>query len=153
MMAVLIALLGLSVVADGPLPRAQGPAPGQAAPNQTAPLPLVDTHWTLVSVGDLTLVPRHEASGPHLVFDAHGGMSGSDGCNSVQGTYTADRFTMTVRAAPGTAGACARPDRLGQRLREVLRLTRRWTIEEGMLTLRDGSGTALARFQVKFDGR
>jgi len=119
---------------------------------QVAPVPLVGSHWTLVAIGEETVEPRHEATAPHLVFDARGGVSGADGCRALTGTYSADRFTMTVRVEPAAPGTCTAAGRLETRLRDALKQTRRWNIDGSTLTLRDGNGAALARFEG-FDAR
>ena len=124
-------------------------APVQAAPAQSASVPLLGTHWKLTALGDLEPANRPEGREPHLVFHAQGSVTGHDSCNSMRGGYTSNGESLTFTNFMGTLMACPDQDKLDRRFRDALGLTRKWKIEKNALTLLDDKGTALARFEAQ----
>lgn len=124
-------------------------APVQAAPAQTASVPLLETHWKLTALGDLEPANRPEGREPHLEFYRGGTVNGHDGCNALRGGYTPNGDSLTFNSFMGTLMACPDQDKLDRRFRDALGLTRKWKIEKNALTLLDDKGTALARFEAQ----
>jgi heat shock protein HslJ len=147
-----LALLGAAVSGGFQQPAPPPTAPAQAAPNQTAPVPLVGTHWTLVALGDLKPTPPQSgAREPHLVFGVGGSLTGHDGCNALRGGYKAGHDTLSFTNFMGTLMACPGADQVDRRFRDALAATRTWKITEGALTLIDEKGAAVARLEARPD--
>jgi heat shock protein HslJ len=72
-------------------------------PEPTAAADLAGTSWTLVSVGGNPVV---EVSGAGLTFDEGGNVSGSTGCNQVNGAYAVDGAALTFGPLATTRMAC-----------------------------------------------
>lgn len=116
-----------------------GPAPAQDA---SAGVRLTRSHWRLTDL-DGTAIPAR--AGIELAFTLGGRVTGSGGCNDLDGSWTylgADRITMgdfaaTRRSCPGPAGRDER------RLIEHLILTETFTVDDGRLILRTTQGDEL----------
>jgi heat shock protein HslJ len=72
-------------------------------PEPTTAVDLAGTSWTMVSVGGTPVV---EGSGAAMTFDASGTVSGSTGCNSVNGSYSVDGAALTFGPLATTRMAC-----------------------------------------------
>jgi putative lipoprotein len=75
-------------------------------PEPTSAADLAGTSWTLVSIGDSTVI---EGAGASLTFDPAGSVSGSTGCNSFSGSYTVDGAALTFGPLATTRKACEEP--------------------------------------------
>jgi heat shock protein HslJ len=127
-------------------------SPAQSVPRaQTELVPLVNTYWKLVGLADVKTVEQPGAREPHVVFNASGAVTGSDGCNSIRASYASSRDSLKIGVLMGTLAACSLPDRLDRRFREALVITRSWKIADGELTLLDENGTILARLEARQD--
>lgn len=114
---------------------------GAAAP------PVLDgTTWTLAMSASGPSAPGVTSS---LSFAAGGRIAGSDGCNRYAGTYRTGGDTLALAPGPSTMMACAEPAMTQARVfLAALATTRRYTIEQGRLVLRDGGDTMLAELDA-----
>jgi heat shock protein HslJ len=113
-----------------------------ATPEPTSAADLAGTSWTLVSIGDATVV---EGSAPHLAFGVDGNASGSTGCNSFNGPYTFDGAALTFGPLATTRMACEE-NLMGQEtaVLEALAGVNGWEIDaEGLLHLTGGTELVL----------
>lgn len=78
------------------------------------------------------------ASDPHLVFADDGRVSGSDGCNSLSGSWTVDGDAVVVSDVASTLMAC--PD-VDTWLSGIAQAT--LSQSDGQLTILDDSGTRI----------
>lgn len=102
--------------------------------------------WYVVEV-DGVPVPRQGSSPgrePHLLFEADGRVSGSDGCNRLAGSYTSEGDGLRFGALVGTMMACPKVGDLPQRVRRAFEATSRFGIEGGRLRLLAAEGTPVA---------
>jgi heat shock protein HslJ len=114
---------------------------------QRIPMPLVGPYWRLRSVGDLTVPEESGTRVPHIIFTADGSVTGSDGCNTLRATVTADDDALKIGGLMGTLITCAIPDKLDRRMREALVVARSWKVAGNRLTLADDKGTTVATFE------
>ncbi len=104
--AALIVAVGLVVGCSGigatqvPSAGGSGAASGGAS---SGAIQLAGTSWTVVSMADVQIDP---AIRPTMAFGADGAVSGSDGCNTYNGTYTLTGSTLTVGQVVTTKKAC-----------------------------------------------
>ena len=84
---------------------ANGSSPG-TTPEMTAAADLAGTSWTIVSVGG---VPAAAAAPATLVFDAGRRVTGSTGCNSLNGAYSVDGPSLAFGPLATTRRACEPP--------------------------------------------
>ena len=142
----LLAILSLALTAS-PLAWSQSPAPpatAAAQPGATATLEAI--YWRLTRLGETEVAAKDTPREPHLVFGPGGTVTGSDGCNSLRGTYEVRGDTLRVRSLMGTLMACTLPNDLDRHFRDALGKTGKWKASATDLTLLDESGAALARF-------
>jgi heat shock protein HslJ len=146
-----LALWGAILMVPAAGPEQQG-SPAQSGPRaQTQQTGLVGTYWKLVGLADVKSVGLPGAREPHLVFQASGAVTGSDGCNSIRSGYTWSQESLKLNVIMATLAACTLPERLDRRFREALVITRSWKITDGELTLLDEQGAVLARFEARLD--
>jgi len=105
---------------------------------------LAGTSWTLISLNGQPTLPNTR---PTLRLEGDR-LSGSDGCNSFSGSYSASgrSFRLTGPLA-STMMACEEP-LMNQASAYLAALSQAasYTLENGQLTLLDGAGKALAVF-------
>ena len=109
-----------------------------AAPPPTAtPNPLVGINWTVNSLNGAA--PTGIIT---TVFDADGRVSGTDGCNSYNGTYTASGNSLTISLSGASTGLlCGEPvDSEAQTFRMILSSATSYGISNNQLTI-NGAGT------------
>jgi heat shock protein HslJ len=134
----LLVMLALATVA--------GPAPAQ---DESAGLRLTRSHWRLTHLDGTTIAPR---AGIELVFSVSGRVTGSGGCNELDGSWTylgGDRITMgDFRATRSTCtGEAARVERLF--LRRLI-ISSTFTLDGSVLSVRATEGQ---RLEFRADGR
>ena len=88
-----------AIVADA---ATQAPTPAGSAAG------LEGTTWSLADAAALGAQPAADAI-PTIVFGADGTVSGTAGCNTFSGTYTADGATLTFGPLASTKMACPEP--------------------------------------------
>ena len=123
------------------------PTTSPSAPNEG----LVGTQWMAVQIGAASVV-RGDGQVPSLRFTEAGEVLGSDPCNSLRGSYTADGDDITLVGWESTFKYCAEPTQQ-QRFRDALDATVAYDIDnEGTLTLIDAQGQLALRLlpEAKF---
>jgi putative lipoprotein len=147
----LAALVGVVVILHASPAAGQRGSLAQSAPRgQAEPNALLEVYWKLLAVGDLKPGSPAGSREPHVVFHPAGGVTGSDGCNTINGGYTLAGESLKLGPL-GTLMACPIPDRLDRRFREALVITRSWKVADGELTLLDENGAVVARFERRVD--
>lgn len=147
-----LAMLG-AVATTLAVPRTeQQGTPAQSVPSaQPEPGALLEVYWKLVSVADVKAVAQPGGREPHIVFRAMDSVTGSDGCNTINGSYTLSGESLKLGPLMGTLMSCATTDRLDRRFREALIDTRSWKITNGELLLLDENSKVLARLERRVD--
>jgi heat shock protein HslJ len=104
---------------------------------------LADTSWTLTNLGDTALAPNATATLDFTTTDA----SGSGGCNTFHGTYTADDGSISFGPLASTMMACEGPVMAQEQVYlAALGAAETYTIEGDTLTLSWPTGSiTLAR--------
>ncbi len=108
--------------------------------------PIERTHWKLTWVEG----NRVEGASPRPAFimlnpESHR-IGGSDGCNSLLGTYELNGDHLRFPGTARTLMACATGADAGGKLVDALEKVRQWKISGDELELRDESGHDVARF-------
>ena len=125
---------------------ATGCGGGDGGDDSTAsPSLLEDTSWMLVSGGGIE-IPKGVS--PSATF-ARGLMAGSTGCiNRYSAPYSVDGDKLQLEAAVSTKLACLPAlDALEHSYLAALDRVERWQVEDEALSLSDGDGNELLRFQ------
>lgn len=115
-----------------------------AAPSLSTP-PLLDTHWTLVRLGDTPLAADASQREPYLVLRHEDGRAGGSlGCNGMNGSYTLDGERLRFGPLMSTKMACIKGMDIEQAFGAALDRTTRWKTSARQLELLDDAGHALA---------
>ena len=105
---------------------------------------LAGTAWTLAAVDGQSVLPQ---ATPWIRFDDPSHLSGSTGCNSLGGTWSASGADISFRDIRTTLIGC--PNAVGEQetaFNAALTATRSYAIDGGRLQLKDGSGTVRLTF-------
>jgi heat shock protein HslJ len=84
-------------------------------------------------------------------FDEAGTLAGSAGCNRYQASYSANQGTLTVDPALSTRKFCVEPEGLMDQETHylaALRTVTAYAVENDQLTLLNGLGQPVARYQT-----
>ncbi len=102
--------------------------------------------WMLHQLGQTAVV----GANAELRLTDSGTFFGLFPCGVSKGTFRADSSALSFSGLPSSTGTCtgARDTALGRSLLVALAATRRWTISQGHLSLRDSTGAFLARFET-----
>jgi heat shock protein HslJ len=109
--------------------------------------PLTKNGWTLT-----TLNGKAPLAGTELTatFTASGHVSGSSGCNSYSGSYTASGSKLRISSLASTQMACASKVMTQESaFVKALSATRRYSVSGSTLTLRSTVGRTLATFKAQ----
>ena len=113
------------------------PAPGR---------PLIGTYWKATEIAG-TAAPAQDAKREaHLVFEAGGRYSGSDGCNGISGPYQLEGNVIKFGTGISTQKACIDIGNFDAAFRGALKSATRLTISADRLELVDATGKRLAIF-------
>ena len=95
----------------------------------------------------VTAAPRSNAT---LVFAANDKLSGSTGCNSFAGTYTASGSQLTIALGPMTQKACTDPALIAQEsaVTRQLPMVTAYTMGGGVLRMTGAGGTELFTYNA-----
>jgi heat shock protein HslJ len=145
-----VLLAAVVTIAAVPRPEQQG-TPTQSPPRVESEPDVLLGHWTLTAVAALTVGDRPGERQAHIVFQPTGSVAGSDGCNTINGSYTLAGGSLKFGPLMGTLRSCALPNSLDRQFREALMVTRGWKVAADELTLLDEKGTVLARLQRRVD--
>ena len=146
-LAALLAMLALAACAPiRPLPGGAA-APMDAGMGAPADNPLAGTAWVLTELAgqpplaDVTVT---------LHFEADGSAGGSDGCNSYFNSYTVDGAAIEFGVGGSTMMACAEPIMTqAAAYQAALAGAATFAVADGVLTLLDADGAAVAVFAVQ----
>jgi len=98
------------------------------------------------TVGSST--PRSAAAPAALTFSSAGALSGTTGCNSFSGTYTAADSQLTIELGPMTQAACIDAATQAQEtaITRLLPATASYALVATSLTLKDHDGASLLEY-------
>ncbi|WP_353643139.1 META domain-containing protein [Mesorhizobium sp. WSM2239] len=117
-----------------------------APENSTGTGSLKGTSWRLSSLGRDDTAAGVAST---LTFDEEGKISGNGGCNSFGGQASFDGAKLKISDVFSTMMACEQPKvKQEAAFLAALAKTASYTVEDGTLTLLDGSGTALATLKA-----
>ena len=114
---------------------------------QRAGRPLQSTYWKAVEIAGKPIPAQPGTRDAHLVFQAEGRMSGSDGCNRIAGSYEVKEDRIAFGQTLGTQMACPGTGEVEQGFRAALKDANRWRIVGDRLELLDAGGVRLAAFE------
>jgi heat shock protein HslJ/mannose-6-phosphate isomerase-like protein (cupin superfamily) len=121
---------------------------GQAAD----PPSLFDATWVAVELTG-TPVPLTPAERqPSLTFVAGGRVSGTDGCNRIQATYTVTGDRIAFGPIAATRMACPGMESLAGRFEAALKGAQRWRLVSGRLQLFGQDDALLVAFEARRGG-
>lgn len=115
----------------------------------TDPLSPVGPTWVAVELAGMPVPAEPAARRPSIAFVAGGRVSGTDGCNRINGPYTLNGERLTFGALATTRMACPGADEIGRRFAGALTGTSRFRIAAGRLELYGATGKPLAILEVK----
>jgi heat shock protein HslJ len=108
--------------------------------------PLEGTHWRAVELAGKPVPPQDAKREAHLLFDAAGRVSGSDGCNRITGSYQVKGDALTFGPMAATRMACVNTAAVEEAFRSALKSASRFTIAGDRLELFDAAGTRVGAF-------
>lgn len=108
----------------------------------------LNTHWSLIVLNGEDITFDEKERKPHVIFNADNRISGSDGCNSIMGTYTVDGDKLTFSQVASTMMACAEGGEHAHDYKNALEKTTTFDIHSDQLVLHDEKGLAIARFKA-----
>lgn len=109
---------------------------------------LIDTYWKLIALGTTEVAPSPHQREVHVVFSTDNRITGSDGCNTMSGTYAIEGETLKLSDVATTEMACDEGADVASAYKTALTTATRFSIHADQLELRDESGLVLARFQA-----
>ena len=98
----------------------------QAKPG--GPKPLEGTYWKAVELAGMPVPSEDPTREAHLLFQAAGRVSGSDGCNRITGSYELKGDAITFGQMAGTQMACLNTAEIERPFREALKGATRLTV-------------------------
>jgi heat shock protein HslJ len=122
------------------------PARQTPAPNPGTARPLQGTYWKAIEVAGKPLPPLKTNREPHVLFQAGGRVSGSDGCNLIAGAFQVKGDVIRFDRMVGTEMACTNTGGVERAIRGALKGEARFTIAGDRLELSDAAGKKLAAF-------
>ena len=114
--------------------------------------PPQSTYWKAIELAGKPLPAQPGTRDAHLVFQADGRMSGSDGCNRIAGGYEVKEDRIAFGQTLGTRMACPGTGEVEQGFRAALKDANRWRIAGDRLELLDAAGARLAVFEGRAQG-
>jgi heat shock protein HslJ len=114
-----------------------------------AAAPLEKTYWRAIELGATLVTSKDPKREAHLILDAAGRVSGSDGCNRVTGSYQLKGGALTFGQLAGTRMACPDTGETERAFHAALANVKRYGIASNHLDLFDAAGKRLARFEAR----
>jgi putative lipoprotein len=122
---------------------------GQTAPATPAGArPLEGTYWKAIELAGKPTPAQDANREAHLLFQAEGRVSGSDGCNRMTGSYELKGDVVTFGQMVGTQMACLNTGEIERAFRDALKGASRLMIAGDRLELFDASGKPVAAFRA-----
>jgi|GEM_PF-4486562 len=109
---------------------------------------LLNTYWKLILLNDMEITVSDKQREPNIFLSAENRVTGSDGCNSISGSYLLDGEKLTFEQLAGTRMACAEDGAQAQVFNEALTKVASYTVHSDQLELRDATGLVVARFKA-----
>ena len=118
-------------------------------PVRVSDRPLTNTYWKLVRLGEREVTVTEGRREPHLILHVDDRrVSGSGGCNNLNGTYTQEGAALSFGPMASTKMMCAEAMEQERRFLETLGNVRSWRVDGDGLDLLDVKGNAVARFMA-----
>mgnify|MGYP002712274390 CR=1 FL=1 len=117
-----------------------------ATDSTTTTSEFANTYWKLVSLKGQEVTVSKNQREPHLVFASDMRVSGSDGCNSLGGSYTADGSQLNLGQMISTQRACIEGGEQAHAFTMALSAVKGYQIQGNKLELLDENGAAIAGF-------
>lgn len=115
-----------------------------------AAVPLLDTRWRLVQLGDeLVDNPAGEQAVHIVLMSANNAIGGNAGCNRISGRYALENDMLKFDGLGGTRMFCEARMQLEQSFTNALMSVLRWKITGSTLELMDETGRAVATFAAR----
>lgn len=131
-------------------PLASSPSPattGIAAANGI--VGLEDTTWNLTRLGEKDVVASENQRRPYIILDSSNKrVTGSGGCNRLNGTYTLEKQNIHFGPIASTMMACPSGMELEDNFLHALDKSHRWKIQGNELELWDENDAFLMRFEA-----
>ena len=136
-------------VANSPTQPAAGPAPASAEPAGGGSEKLYAHRWALTEAAGQPVAPTGEARAAHLLFFPPNRLSGSTGCNRLNGTFElTDGGQVKFSPLATTRMMCPEPAAAAEtRFVQALGTVKTYFVTDATLELRDGT-TVVARFRA-----
>jgi putative lipoprotein len=114
-----------------------------------AAVPLLDTHWRLVQLGDELVDNPAGGRDAHIVLTStNNSVGGNAGCNRIFGHYALENDMLKFDGLGGTKMFCEARMQLEQSFTNALMATLTWKITGRTLELMDETGKAVATFEA-----
>jgi copper homeostasis protein (lipoprotein) len=124
--------------------------PIESQGNEGTAVALEGTDWRLISLGGTPVQSASKQQGPHLLLTAESHrVSGSGGCNRLEGSYELSGDQLTFSKMASTMMACISGMDMDKALQDALAQVRTWKIAGQALELSDANGQLLARFEAR----
>ena len=117
--------------------------------NPAGSRPLKGTYWKAVELAGKPTSTQDANREAHLLFQAGGRVSGSDGCNRVTGSYKLEGDVVTFGQMAGTQMACIDTGEIERAFRDALKSATRMTIVGDRLELLNVAGNRVAAFTAR----
>jgi heat shock protein HslJ len=140
------ALVFLSLAAS----RVSSPSPAAAlSPAVSANVRLEDTTWNLTRLGARDVVASENQRQPYIVLDSSNKrVSGSGGCNRLNGTYILEKQNIHFGPIASTMMACPSGMEVEGTFLRTLDKVHSWKLRGNELELQDENGAFLLRFEA-----
>ncbi len=110
---------------------------------------LEDTTWNLTRLGEKDVVASENQRQPYIVLDSSNKrVTGSGGCNRLNGTYTLEKQNIHFGPIASTMMACPSGMKLEGNFLHALDKSHRWKIQGNELELWDENDAFLMRYEA-----
>jgi heat shock protein HslJ len=130
--------------------RVSSPSPAAAlSPAASANVRLEDTTWNLTRLGPKDVVASENHRQPYIVLDSSNKrVTGSGGCNRLNGTYILEKQTIHFGPIASTMMACPSGMEVEGTFLRALDKVHSWKLHGNELELQDEDGAFLLRFEA-----
>ena len=110
---------------------------------------LEGTHWRASELAGQATPAQDAATEAHLVFEAGGRVTGSDGCNRITGTYVVKGNAVTFGQLATTQRACLNAPPTAPAFHDALKSGTSFSLVGDRLELLDAAGKRVAVFTAR----
>jgi heat shock protein HslJ len=125
-----------------------GIRPRASCDSPVASADLLGTYWKLTHLEQVEVVYFTDQREPHIVLHGDNRVTGSDGCNLLNGSFRHEDDSLVFSQVAMTRMVCPQGMAQQQEFGEMLGSTARYRIVNGFLELRGDDDIVLARFQA-----